>query len=842
MKKRYLKKYIAFLLALGFVFGVILSPKKALAAGQCWRTDQNAPMSTNITETQCNAMKESGASVEWREGQVVQPNPEAQAQVAQTNNYDDNDGFWMRNLVKPGLSWIVETILQIVSFITGLGGILLNGAIYHTVVKVSENYEKITSIDVAWKTIRDIGNMGFIFVLLYAAINTILGTGKDNKALIVKVIVVAVLINFSLFFTKVVIDISNVLALVFYDAIAPGAAERGLESWGLSDAFMQHLKLTSLYAAGAKISVENILTIGIMGSIMLLIAAFVLFAVALMFIIRYVVLIIVLILSPIALLSFVLPEMDKYRKQWLDALFGQAFFAPIYLALTWITLIILGGITKSSVFGQAGTLADVQNLSVAGGQGLVGGSGFLTTFINFCVVIAFLIISLVIAKEWANKAPGGVSKLTSFATGAVGGGVFGHIVGGAGRATLGRLGAMKADNAELQKAAKEKTGLAGAAARLQLYAAKKARSGTFDVRNATLPTRAVGDLVSGTIGRTEIGKKLGLENVNIPSIAVGSFAAGQTGVGAGVTGGRKEREEAKAKRIAVEKKVVEDEYRKLEAKAIIDAVVDKEGNTRATATNAQITEMQKTIKDMTSKEIVALNHLVLTNKNVAEALTADHLKAIEESKDSDRTEDEKRKIFEVHFAEVQGAADRIAAGTGTRADENTLKNISEKEINYVPTSIFDPTKLDPATAPGPDGERSRAFIKTLTQSQIDYLTKGDKLLASEKQAVKDTRSRALENAFATNNWIGTPDSAVELMRKMRPEALVQLDPTKLENPNILEAYSPPLLNKMAARSEFTEAVALRIRNAILAAGPTAAPDSNIEKSYNWLLGDGLNIF
>ena len=67
---------------------------------------------------------------------------------------------------------------------------------------------------------RDIANILFIISLLYVAIKTILGLNvTDNKKLVGAVIVIALIINFSLFTTKVVIDASNILAKVFYNNI-----------------------------------------------------------------------------------------------------------------------------------------------------------------------------------------------------------------------------------------------------------------------------------------------------------------------------------------------------------------------------------------------------------------------------------------------------------------------------------------------------------------------------------------------------------------------------------------------------------------------------------------------
>lgn len=72
----------------------------------------------------------------------------------------------------------------------------------------------------AWRIIRDFSNIFFILVLLYIAIKMIVGLGQaEGRRMIVNVIIAALLINFSMFMTKVVIDSSNILALIFYNKI-----------------------------------------------------------------------------------------------------------------------------------------------------------------------------------------------------------------------------------------------------------------------------------------------------------------------------------------------------------------------------------------------------------------------------------------------------------------------------------------------------------------------------------------------------------------------------------------------------------------------------------------------
>lgn len=368
---------------------------------------------------------------------------------------DVNNPGYIEQIFQNTFASIALVILKFAALLTGLGGIMLNGAIFHTVVNVSQNYASITSINDAWKVIRDVSNMAFIFVLLYAAIQTILGIGKDTQRLIVRVVAVAILINFSLFFTKVVIDISNVLALTFYDAMVPNAAVQGLTNVnvsvtsvggvpvptltsGLSDAFMNALNLQNLYDLGKGQTLDwgGLIGTGVMGTILLLIAAFVFFAIALMFIIRYVILIIVLILSPIAFIAYILPQAEKLRNKWSEALFGQAFFAPIYMILTWVTLKVLSGITSSHVFGTSGSLSNIGNVGATIASNANNAQGLFATIINYVVVIIFLIASLILAKESAGRAGPEVGNLTKWAMGAAGGTTIG-MAGRLGRNTIG---------------------------------------------------------------------------------------------------------------------------------------------------------------------------------------------------------------------------------------------------------------------------------------------------------------------------------------------------------------------------------------------------------------------
>jgi hypothetical protein len=406
-------------------------------------------------------------------------------------------GVGVEDVVGAIVSPIVLLLLKFTAFLSALGGIFLNSIVYYTVLQMAENFTKFPAVDEAWGVIRDIANMGFIFVLLYAAIQMILGMGKGTKQLIVNMIVAAILVNFSLFFTKAIIDIANLLALFFYELIAPGAAGNpNFMQVGISNAFVEPMGIQTLWKMSGDFG--NFAVMGIMGSIVQIIAAFIFFAIAIMFLVRYVVLIFVLILSPIMFLSMVLPGLNSYAKQWWNALLGQSFFAPVYFLLAWVTIFMINRLVNGMLAARDWSLIQ-SGIQTANGMDSINYSqGLAQTLISFAVIIAFMIASLIIAKSWADRAGGGVTSLTKWAMGAAGSATMG-VAGFAGRRTLGRAGQALAENEALKSGA-ARSGMVGAMARLGLAASRKTASSTFDARGSAIYEK-LGDQTGVSFGK-----------------------------------------------------------------------------------------------------------------------------------------------------------------------------------------------------------------------------------------------------------------------------------------------------------------------------------------------------
>src|SRR3990167_2417660 len=711
------------------------------------------------------------------------------------------------NVMEILLPSVAEFTIRGMSLLTGLAGIILNAVIYYTIVDIANNYSRITTINEAWSVIRDLANMSFIFVLLYAAIKTILGTGSDTKNLIVKIIVVAILINFSLFFTKVVIDASNVLAIAFYDAIVPGAFDdigviNLVTQTGISHAFMQNLNLQSLYEVGEngnRIGPASIVTLGIMCSIMLLIAAFIFFAVALMFIIRYVILILVLILSPLAFIAFVLPQLEKYKAQWIDALVGQAFFAPIYFMLTWVTLHVLGGIT--SAFGAT----DNPRAALSGiafiDSAITGTNEAFGLLINFIVVIVFLVASLILAKELANKVPGGVNKLTGWATGVAGGASFG-LAGRAGRYTLGAATEMAKESKAYKRleAASPNSRLA----RLTLAAADKTSRASFDAR----------------------GGKLG-----------GILAS------AGIEGGKAQEGGFEADRKAVreflERPGTESHKKRQERAREAQNELDIVAGVAPGATNVQIYAMERALAGSSDKEIEAIvdsNRKLLGKQEFANRISVKQLEALNKSdRFCESEKDElKRQRFEqiktIHdtaalLAYTAASAVPVGARSATqiadikRVDDARarIKGLSDTELEMIDPMYFDTTRPE-----------ALEFISQLSSRQAETITinKNGKFTSTQKENVKKQRIKPLMTALSFG-------VAAEVRREMKKiDIKTKVSYMKINGPggtpialdsNGLDTYDIKTLQRMALHENMTDGDISTLRGALLARLPVGNP-------------------
>jgi len=405
-----------------------------------------------------------------------------------------------------------------------LAGLLLNVSIHFNVLKMSEflGPNGVPAIRVGWTIIRDLLNIGFIFAIVYIGIQTILGSGTAMKKTVIGVVTAALLVNFSFFFTGVLIDASNVLTLSIYNKIKvvqskaldlgvfgnqvdPNASSVSKFFQGdfdnpdnnadISSIFMQYTGIVTIFNASelSDFKSASAFTIALFGSVFFIILIFSFLTIALLFYIRLIVLMILLITSPVAYVGSVFPAIGAYSKEWWSSLRGQLIFAPLYMLMTLIVVLII----SDPEFGRAMGLRPTDPAAAAqiqGGFATAFDSGFSTgtvaIFTNYIVIIGLLIATITVSKKYASQGSAIIGNFVGRAS-KYAAGSFGFV----GRQTAGRAGMLAANSKDLQKAARTGKGASGFAARLALRSATKASQGSFDPR-----ATSVGAGIGGVMG------------------------------------------------------------------------------------------------------------------------------------------------------------------------------------------------------------------------------------------------------------------------------------------------------------------------------------------------------
>ncbi len=380
-----------------------------------------------------------------------------------TNNTTD---FFKCNLLLNPISCILATIYYIIwtpiSWITMLAARILDFFLWYSLESNSYNVEFVTS---GWALVRDIANLFFIVALLYIAGKTVLGlNSSNNKKVITMVVMMALLINFSLFISKVVIDASNILARVFYASIenkGPNGQQNiagdGKEK-AISVGLVETFDPQSLFIKSGKNSLDDdwtlISTFAVLmivtGALMVyMIIAFL--SIAFLFVGRVVGLWILMIFAPLAFASYTMPDfkIPKFgHGEWWNDLIKLSFMAPIFIFFLYL-IVSFGDIFKLVVYGENGDVFDT------GAQGNVDN---IKTYLSVIIPFALVYVLLKQAKETTTKMAGEIAQAVNQAgkgltTLALGGAALGTAA--LGRATLGRFakGASTGDTAASRLAA-----------------------------------------------------------------------------------------------------------------------------------------------------------------------------------------------------------------------------------------------------------------------------------------------------------------------------------------------------------------------------------------------------
>ncbi len=418
------------------------------------------------------------------------------------------------------------------SFLLALSGQFMDFLLAYTLD--SSSYSMGNFVGQGWKLVRDLTNILFIFILVSIGIGTIIGNAKlGDKKLIGWVIIVALLINFSLFFTKVIIDAGNILGTVFYSAMGVKASDTtsaitnndlfaSSNKKAVSVAIVSKFNPQTIFSETSSLSINTpdpagvgtptdtgtppgwFTVISLILSVINIVTAYAFFVVGLLFVGRVVGLWMAMILSPLAFMSLAVPSymgfiFSEYKfSSWAEKVAKLSFSAPVFLFFLYVILSFLNQGFLEQAISVSSNMTTIEKL--------------------ISILVPFVIITMLILKakdatvkmsdEIGRKFASWGESLGSLAVG----GALAVGTGGAAlamRGTMGR-GAEALSRSQTLQNAKGKTGVTGMMARLALRGTDKLSKASFDARN-TMAADALKssplkiDLKRNVIGNAVIG-------------------------------------------------------------------------------------------------------------------------------------------------------------------------------------------------------------------------------------------------------------------------------------------------------------------------------------------------
>lgn len=670
------------------------------------------------------------------------------------------------NTVLAGISLF---ILTFASMLLGIFGTFFNWVVIRTVFQFGTYFGTTDGMLIAWGVMRDIANIGLLFGFIFMGVMLILnvsgghGGGMDAKRAIPRLILFAVLLNFSLFASQGIIDVANALGSQFAGlaGLECGLEDTGKEcaNRGISGRVMQMAGITSIWNQGLLDDQSGLTLLAL--ALFVTITAMVLLAAAIMLVVRVVILTLLMVTSPIGFAGMVIPGLGGLASKWWHMLISQAFFAPVMLLLMFISLRMADSMNpKGSSIVQAlgGLGTDV--------QGGIGGAGDLEILVVFAVVIGLMLASLMAASKMGAMG-------AKFATNSAAALTFGTMTRatnyGAGRAArAGRNYMQKSGTAALGRVGGRIGGIAGA-------------------RGAALGEK----LGSGT-GKVLVNRALTpLEKANLDARRVPGVG-GLLGL-AGIDTGAKPAEhvsfaEMEHKyedfRDGKQGKVLDQQYeRQVSGKQLAQEAHDVDEKKKTDSTVRLSDKSEQFLNSLSVKEIAALHEIKAGSEAAWQALTPEKFAQLSDG--DELTDAEKDAGKAARFKEL----DSVLKTGSPEEIKKLLKGITKAEKELIPAKFYESGKL----------------VDGYSDSDRKALEDSKKLTRTTRELVKGSYSHARINAAYESG--GAPAvlafGGPTVLTSLKNEQILEVDSKVLADPALASHFAPQMLKALQRSKELT---------------------------------------
>lgn len=287
-----------------------------------------------------------------------------------------------------------------------LGKLLV--VLIYLVVWVAQYNDFIASpaVAIGWTIVRDVCNMFFILILLIIAFATIFNVEKYSwKHLLPKLLIMAVLINFSKLICGLIIDFAQVIMLTFVNGFRDIAGGNFGSMFGINE-------LLNISGQSGDVDLLSVAGTYVLAVLYVLVALVVITVILFVLVIRIVMLWILVVLSPLVYLLSSTPSTEGYAKDWWKQFINNVVAGPVLAFFIWLSFATMQNNSAEGIFGtKPNQGSDAQYYTEFSGlaekaQPIAGlaTAGTPEGMLKFIISIGLLIGGLMITKQIGGAA------------------------------------------------------------------------------------------------------------------------------------------------------------------------------------------------------------------------------------------------------------------------------------------------------------------------------------------------------------------------------------------------------------------------------------------------------
>lgn len=314
-------------------------------------------------------------------------------------------GTFVEATIDAPVEFLATLINTLTISIASIGGFYADAA-----MQISLNITNSAAVQQGFKIALTLANLGFVIAIIVIALATIFRNQTYGiKRALIRLVVMAILVNFSLILTGVVINFADKLTVFFLQESVPNWSETHEFASSIIGAINPQgvFDVRGLKEAGTEDTTASVIVGSILASAFISLFALAIWVMAITLFIRYTMLSILLMAMPLAWLSWIFPSTSSWWKKWWDKFIQWTFYAPAMMFFVYIAMTLAQNPAFQSTTKDLSTGLSTSN---ALGNILVN-SNFLNTVLREVVIIFILFGGFMAAKSMGVGMAGAASNL-----------------------------------------------------------------------------------------------------------------------------------------------------------------------------------------------------------------------------------------------------------------------------------------------------------------------------------------------------------------------------------------------------------------------------------------------